>query len=47
MSTTSNVIGEIRWKSETRAVLCDNKKRPAKVRDALINDSTATFLLSV
>lgn len=47
-STTSTVIGEIKWKSETRAVLRGHKKDlGAKFRDALINDSTITFLLSV
>lgn len=45
-STAWTIIAESWWKSKIRDVHC-GIKRPAIVRDALINDSTTTFLLSV
>lgn len=45
-SAAWTIIAESRWKSKIRDVHC-GIKRPAIVRDALINDSTTTFPLSV
>ena len=40
-------IGKLKWKSEIPIALCGEKKKPAKVCDAIINDGTCSYPISI